>query len=113
MFLKRKTCAIPQQWISGVVEKLKRGSDKEIEWTKDAFARWVRYGRRGEAYEAMCNALKPGIVGKYVKMPNDEGETYAFFFSAKNQTMYGKICLTRDGRLVIIYSAHERERDEL
>jgi hypothetical protein len=113
MFFKRKTCAIPQQWVSSVAEKLKRGSDSEIEWTGEAFERWHLYGNRWEAYSAMLSALVPGVIGKYAKMPIDEGETYAFFFTAKNEPMYGKICLTYDGRLIIIYSAHKKEREEL
>lgn len=113
MFLNRKTCAIPHQWVTTVAETLKRGSDKEIEWTDDAFRRWHKHGTRWQAYNAMLKALVPGIIGKRVKMPNDEGPTYAFFFSVNGINMYGKICLTYDGRLVIIYSAHERERDEL
>jgi hypothetical protein len=113
MFFKRKTCAIPQHWVTSVAEKLKRGSGSEIEWTHEAFERWQIYGTRWEAYRAMLKALVPGIMGKCVKMPNDEGETYAFFFIAKNEQMYGKICLTHDGRLLIIYSAHKREREQL
>jgi hypothetical protein len=113
MFFKRKTCAIPQRWISSVKEKLKRGSGSEIEWTREAFERWHIYGTRCEAYDAMRKALVPGVIGKYVKMPIDEGETYSFLFIAKNEQMYGKICLTYDGRLLIIYSAHKSEREEL
>jgi len=113
MFLKRKTCAIPHQWLYSVAEKLKRGSSEDIEWTGKAFERWHIYGKRGEAYDAMLKALVPGVVGKRIKMPTDEGETYAFFFTAKNERMYGKICLTSDGRVIIIYSAHEAERDQL
>jgi hypothetical protein len=113
MFSKRKTCAIPQQWLLDVVEKLKRGSNSEIEWTDQAFDRWHFYGTRSEAYHAMLKALVPGVIGKLVKMPIDEGPTYAFFFTAKNKQMYGKICLTHDGRLIIIFSAHDKEKDEL
>lgn len=113
MFFKSKTCVIPQPWLEQVVDKLKRGSNSEIEWTKGAFEGWHINGQRWEAYDAMLKALVPGVVGKLVKMPIDEGPTYAFFFTANNKQMYGKICLTHDGRLIIVYSAHVRERDTL
>jgi hypothetical protein len=114
MFFKTKICAIPLPWISKVSEKLNRGSDSEIEWTKKAFSGWHTHGKHQEAHDAMVKALAvPGVSGKLVKMPIDEGPTYAFFFTAHGLTMYGKICLTYDGRLIIIHSAHEREREEL
>jgi hypothetical protein len=91
MLPQRKTCAIPISWITPVSAKLKRGSQNEIEWTAQAFRRWQIYGRRGEAYDAMLKALSvSGVVGKRIIMPNDEGETYAFFFTAKGEQMYGK-----------------------
>jgi hypothetical protein len=113
MLFNRKICAIPPEWLSAVVEKLKRGSDDEIEWTDQAFERWQVYGTRHEAYQAFIKALVPGLMGKRIKMPIDEGPTYAFFFIANNEQMYGKICLTNDGKLIIIFSAHEKERDQL
>ncbi len=114
MFFQRKTRAISKQWLTSVSEKLKRGRSDEIIWTVQAFERWHYYGTRSEAYEAMLKALtKPGIIGKYIKMPTDEGETYAFFFTANNEQMYGKICLTYDTLKIIVFSAHEKEWDQL
>ena len=114
MFFQRKTRAIPKPWVTSVSEILKRGSRSEIEWTNQGFGRWHFYGTRLEAYEAMLKAFaEPNIIGKNIRMPIDEGETYAFFFTAKNEQMYGKICLTHDRQKIIIYSAHKAEKDQL
>lgn len=113
MSLRSKTCAIPQRWISDVAEILKRGSEEEIEWTDDAMLRWQVYGLHTEAYAPLLKVLVPGLVGKKVTMPNDEGPTYSFFFWVREDRMYGKICLTTDGRVIIIYSAHKANRETL
>ena len=114
MFFKRTVGPVPSLWISKVTETLKRGLGSEIEWTAGGFSRWQRFGRRGEAYTAMLKALcVPGVKGKWVKMPINEGETYAFFFMKDGETMYGKICLRKDGNGILIYSAHENEKDQL
>ena len=107
-------CTIPERWILDVTTILKRGDDiHEIEWTTRASREWEIFGRFAEAYAAMLKVLIPGVQGKKVTMPIDEGPTYSFFFYAKSEQMYGKICLRYDGKIVIIYSAHKAERDTL
>ena len=97
-----------------VSEILKRGNDSEIEWTKDGLQRWQLYGRRWEAYTALRAGLAvANLVGKRIKMPKDEGETYAFFFTVRGEQMYGKICLTSNESGIVIYSAHTAERNYL
>ena len=80
MFSKKKTCAIPKEWLDRVTQILVLGKDDDIEWTDRASEEWHLYGKRWEAYEAIVQSLVVGVQGKFVKMPTDEGQTYAFFF---------------------------------
>ena len=113
MFSRRKTCTIPKEWLDQVTEILWRGKDDEIEWTVDGFQGWHLYGTHDDAHGAMAQSLVPGVQGRLVKMPIDEGETYAFFFTTRGKQMYGKICLIRGEKKLIIFSAHEPEKKDL
>lgn len=55
----------------------------------------------------MASALeREGVVGKKNTNMNEPGEVWAFWFHFRNEKLYGKINLTPEGKIIIIYSAH-------
>jgi len=100
---------IPPDWVASVCKLLREGDSSKIAWTKSALQEWQAASLsafRYEAYEAMLRALSiPNVVGCDVPLPED-GKTYAFFFTANDLTLYGKICLRPDKLHIKIISAH-------
>lgn len=63
-------------------------------------------------YDAMADALCiDGVLGKQHVM-DEPGGTWAFFFIHRRAKLYGKICLTPEGDLIVIYSAHRPLKGE-
>lgn len=58
-------------------------------------------------YEAFVKALEiPGLKGNRVSGMTPEGTTYAFIFPYEKRDVYGKVCLTTDNKVIVIFSAH-------
>jgi hypothetical protein len=104
---------IPPEWVASVCKLLREGDRGKITWTKSAFLEWqaaTLSAFQYEAYEAMLRALTiPNVVGCDVPLP-EVGKTYAFFFTANDLTLYGKICLRPDNLHIKIISAHTPRR---
>jgi hypothetical protein len=111
---KSDTNPIPQAWKDAVCSVLR--SHGEVIVRDRARDEWIAATGSVFRYE-LCNALldalsAPEIMGR-LRVMDEPGETYEFFFSYAKKPMYGKICLCPDGRVIIIYSAHPPERPEL
>lgn len=48
----------------------------------------------------------PGLMGKQVSGMTPEGTTYEFIFSYEKRDVYGKVCLTTNNEVIVIFSAH-------
>ncbi|NJK91828.1 MAG: hypothetical protein HC904_08395 [Blastochloris sp.] len=60
-----------------------------------------------ELVDAFVQALQaPGISGSLVESMSEPGIVYEFIFVRENLPIYGKINLSSEGTVVIIYSAH-------
>ena len=108
---------IPDNWRTAVVAILKGGHSDRIEvclraWLdfQSLFSAAFTY----EIYDAFILALKdPELLGKRVYGMKPEGETYEFIFTYQRKLVYGKVCLTKDKRLVVVFSAHRPLKGEL
>jgi hypothetical protein len=108
---------IPDSWREPVVRILREGDKNCVDWTKQAFLDWraaTLSQFRYEAYEAMANSLSAAsVTGVGINLPED-GETYAFFFQYRDQTLYAKICLRPSKIRIKIVSTHTpRKGDRL
>jgi hypothetical protein len=105
---KNDSRPIPELWKRKVIQVLKSGENITI--TKRAFDEFqsiLPAAFRSELYRVMQRGLSlPAIEGRRVYGMRPEGETYEFIFPYDGQYLYGKICLTDDGGLVVIFSAH-------
>lgn len=58
-------------------------------------------------YQAFEQALEtPGLTGNQVYGMTPEGTTYEFIFLYEKRDVYGKVCLTTDNEVIVIFSAH-------
>lgn len=101
---------IPNKWKKAVLAILAEGLGERVEVTvrarqdfEDLFPDTFGY----HLIEAFTEALQiPELEGnrKYGMKP--EGEIYEFIFDYRKLPVYGKVCLRKDGKLVLIISAH-------
>jgi hypothetical protein len=107
---------IPEEWKRSVLAILKAGHAKRIEVRLRAvldFQAMFPGAFMYEIYKAFIDALsEPGLEGRRVQGMEPDGETYEFIFRHRKNVLYGKICLTMDGRLVVIFSAHRPLKGE-
>jgi len=101
---------IPDAWRAVVVRILKDADTRAIMLTGEARASWAATfpdAWISDCYDAMARVLKAdGIRGRQILDMRDPGEIWAFWFEFKKRKLYGKINLTPNGKLIIIYSAH-------
>ena len=114
---------IPESWRKAVCRILQTGNRSLIDLKIRAQDEWNAATNHAFFYE-LWNDLEdalnnPAVLGKKHIM-KEPGETYAFLFThyldrerKKSRPMYSKICLCPDNTIIIIYSAHIREREEL
>lgn len=101
---------IPEGWKRAVSSILSEGYSGRVEVTVRAqnefeslFPDTFRYHLLEAFVEALGNS---DLEGNRVYGMTPEGETYEFIFTYRSQPVYGKVCLRKDGRLVVIISAH-------
>lgn len=101
---------IPDTWKATISEILKEGFTERLEVTIRAFQNFQDLFPDAFNYhmlEAFIAALGiPDLTGKRVYGITPEGEAYEFIFTYRSRPVYGKVCLRKDGRLVVIISAH-------
>lgn len=101
---------IPEEWKRAVLAILKEGHTERIEVRIRAvldFQSMFPGAFTYEIYDAFIGALKePEIQGARVHGMTPEGQTYEFIFNFRKKVLYGKVCLTTQKRLVVIFSAH-------
>jgi len=101
---------IPDAWKTSVCKVLSTCDERNIHMTLTARNDWAStfpdYWLHS-LYLALTDALSaPDIRGERKEM-DEEGETYAFFFSHEDTRLYGKVNLLPDGKVIIVYSAHK------
>lgn len=101
---------IPEAWRRAVGKILRSGDRSKIIVRQRARNDWETTFPEDfltlTMYNAMAEALEDdNVEGKRHEM-DEPGETWAFRFSHRRRDLYGKIGLTPEGNLVIIYSAH-------
>jgi hypothetical protein len=105
---------IPEAWRRAVCEHL-RARGRRIEATKDFFAHWQRdfpqetYLGLLHDFEHMLSSPLQGcpiLLGP----PARQGDTWEFWFMHGDEKAYGKILLRKDGKGIVLYSAHLPER---
>ncbi|MFO7535359.1 MAG: hypothetical protein R6X19_06715 [Kiritimatiellia bacterium] len=102
---------IPGEWKRAVLAILKEGHSKRIEVRLQAvkdFQALFPGAFTYEIYDAFSEGLnRPDLEGNRVYGMVPKGETYEFIFNHRKKDLYGKVCLTTDGRVVVVFSAHE------
>ena len=101
---------IPEAWRKTVSKILRSGSGQHILVRQRARDDWEATFPDDflelSLYDAMADALEDNnIKGKRHEM-DEPGEAWAFRFQHRRRDLYGKIGLTPEGTLLIIYSAH-------
>ena len=102
---------IPDEWKKSVLSILRSGDSDCIEVRQTTalipFTHLFPGAFIYELYNAFIDGLDSHeINGKQIYNMEEEGITWAFIFTHKKKKIYGKICLTPDNELIIIYSAH-------
>lgn len=108
---------IPESWLRTVIPILRRGSDREIIWTKRASQNLsdIGIGFRFEAYELCLRVLQtPGVLGQEVhgmidKRDDSTCETWAFLCPHPLEIptpVYIKIALPMKRRDLFVISFH-------
>ena len=102
---------IPGEWKKTVVSILDKGDLDCIEIRETTARRTFDAMFPGaftyELLEAFIDGLSDDeIEGRKIDSMNEEGTTWEFIFKHRKKTIYGKVCLTPDNEIVIIYSAH-------
>ena len=110
---------IPPEWRTAVAGILRSGDRKRIHTTRESDRTWEAAFPSGEdawdyvRFDAMAIALEnPCIQGQRITTMKEPGETYEFFFTHRNNLMYGKINLKPDGKIILIYSSHTPRKGE-
>ncbi len=102
---------VPEDWKKSVVSILDKGDPDCIEIRKttalvpfdDLFPGAFTY----ELLDAFIDGLDDDeIEGRQIHDMDEDGETWAFIFKHRKKKIFGKICLTPDNELIVIYSAH-------
>ena len=66
-----------------------------------------------ERDDALAAALSnDGVTGLHITDMIPPCDAYAFWFSFQEDRLYGKVGLTPDGRIVIIFSSHRPRRGD-
>jgi len=103
------SCQIPTPWRDTVIRLLRHGAPGQVLIRRRARQDWSDLFPDAfdwDLREAMADGLSAdNVTGKRHRM-DEPGETYAFIFSHRHRSIYGKINLTEPDHLVIIYSAH-------
>ncbi len=101
---------IPADWKQAVSAILQKGVTDQLEVTfraKTNFEDLFPDTFTCDMLDAFVDALaNPNLQGNRVIGMKPEGETYEFIFAYRSLPVYGKVCLRKDGRLVVIISAH-------
>jgi len=110
---------IPDEWKDAVLSILRKGDLDFVEIMEtsaripfsDLFPGSFSY----EILEAFEDGLDDeDLQGRQIHDMDEDGTTWAFLFKHRKKKIYGKICLTPDNELIIIYSAHApRKGDKL
>ena len=104
---------IPLVWRQAVCADL-RARGRRIEFTNTFLARWQQDYANGTYRELLDDLeamLAQPLQGCPVLLapPAREGETWEFWFMHQNDKAYGKILLRKDGKGIVLYSAHRPE----
>lgn len=108
---------IPDAWRKAVCADL-RARGRRIEYTDDFYERWQE-DFPGETYLSLLadfeHMLSMSLHGCPVTMdpPARAGETWEFWLMHGDEKAYGKILLRKDGKGIVIYSAHLPDRKHL
>lgn len=102
---------IPDDWKRAVVAILKKGDLDRIEiretTARRAFDSLFPGAFTYELLDAFLDGLSNDeIRGRQIHDMEEEGTTWAFIFTHRGKKIFGKVCLTPDNELIIIYSAH-------
>ena len=101
---------IPSEWKNAVLTILRSGDEDSIIIKKIAirlFNDLFPCAFTHDLLNALINGLGDDeIKGRQIFTMDEEGTTWEFIFTHQKEKLYGKICLTPDNKLVIIYSAH-------
>lgn len=108
---------IPAVWRQTVCAALKCGSNG-ARFTTTGGQRWQNEFPAAFRYELEAAFIRflsaPQALGCPVRMDHPPGETWEFFFSFRDEKLYGKLLLKKsDGKSVIIFSAHRPSRPTL
>ena len=102
---------IPEEWKRAVMAILKEGDLDRIE-IRETTARvpFDSLFPGAFTYELLAAFLDglddDEIEGRQIHDMDEKGTTWAFIFAHQKKKIYGKLCLTPNNELVIIYSAH-------
>jgi len=111
------TQPIPEVWRKAVCADL-HAAGKRIEYTDDFYDRWQQ-DFPGETALGLLDdfetMLSQSLQGCPVTMdpPAKAGVTWEFWFIHGGERAYGKILLRKDGRGIVLYSAHLPKRKHL
>ena len=102
---------IPEEWKTPVLKILRNGDLDQIEIRETSaripFDSLFPGAFTYEMLDAFADGLSDDdIQGRQIQDMDEEGTTWAFIFKHRKQKIYGKLCLTPDNELIIIYSAH-------
>jgi len=101
---------IPESWRKAVSAILATGGLKQIIWDPTGRARYEADFYPDWPYEVYSSFRdylgQANPTGCQILMDHPPGETWEFLFVHKGRTAYGKILLTKDGRRILIFSAH-------
>ena len=102
---------IPNEWKQAVLSIIKEGDLDRVEIRKTtALIPFDAMFPGAFTYE-LLNAFEEGlscddIEGRQIHDMDEAGATWVFIFTHRSKKILGKICLTPDNQLIIIYSAH-------
>jgi hypothetical protein len=108
---------IPDGWRRTIARILRQKKSGTINWTKQATADREALFPDAWEYEfldAIASALEiDGILGRLIETMRPPGVVYQFFFIFRKTKLFAKINLLPNGKVIIIYSCHLRQRDTL
>ena len=110
---ERKTIEqrIPDEWKKDVLSILCNGDLDFIEIRKTTalqpFFDMFPCAFSHDLLNAFIDGLDDAdITGRQIHDMNEDGTTWVFIFTHQKKKILGKVCLTPDNELIIIYSAH-------
>jgi hypothetical protein len=107
---------IPDNWKKAVIQILEEGDSNCITITGRAlrdFQAMFPGAFIYELYDAFIDGLSSSsIEGNRIADMRPRGATYEFLFIHRRRSLYGKVCLTPDHRLVVIFSAHRPSKGD-